>query len=92
MCLRVHARRDQLLQRYRKRETFLEVDLRVLSAYDLAMHDLLLKQPNEFIPVVRAPSPAHRTCFSCDLPIDCHCIGPRSWAKPCAWCSSMAKC
>ena len=45
--------RDQLLQRYRKRESFLEVDLRVLSAYDLVMHDLILKQPNEYIPVVR---------------------------------------
>lgn len=46
-------RREQLLQRFRKREPFLEVDLRVLSAYDLLMHDLILKQPNEFIPVVR---------------------------------------
>ncbi len=45
--------RDQLLQRYRKNEHFLEVNLAILAAFDLKLHDLIMKQPNEYIPAVR---------------------------------------
>lgn len=63
VCGCVVGDRDQLQQRFRKREAYLEVDLRVLSAYDLALHDLVLKQPNEYLPAVSSVTIAHFHAF-----------------------------
>lgn len=43
--------RDQLLQRFRKREFYLEVNLRDLLNYDPALHELIQLQPNEYLPI-----------------------------------------
>ena len=43
--------RDQLLQKYRKRDNYLTVDMVHLNAYDPVLQDLLQKRPNAHLPL-----------------------------------------
>jgi DNA replication licensing factor MCM5 len=43
--------RDQLLQRYRKGDNYLDVDLAHLNAYDPVLQDMIQKRPNAHLPL-----------------------------------------
>ena len=48
-----HLCRDQLKQHYNLGECYLEVDINDLSSYDELLADKLIKNPSEYLPLVR---------------------------------------
>lgn len=45
--------REALVQNFNNRMMYLEIDLEHLKDYDSELHDIVLKRPNEYIPMVR---------------------------------------
>ena len=49
---RTASRRDALIQNVRNGQYFVEIDLSDLQRFNAALHDAVLKHPNEYIPLV----------------------------------------
>lgn len=72
-CLIVTPRRWQLLQRYRKRETYIEVDLGHVNEFRPQLLDMLTLKPTEYLPLfeeVSAILARRNRCSSCQLMFD----------------------
>ena len=60
--------RNQLLQRWRKRDFHLNIDLQDVLSYDSELNDVIQRSPNEYVPLFEAAAKDALTRLIVDLP------------------------